>query len=158
MPVKFRVNMVLSLLPTDDTPPTPPNAQSATLTAFITYNLPIVEDLVRFYHAVSGFSVKSTWLQDVKAGNYATLPGLSTTNDTNYFPDSVGNSKGHMTQTIQGLCSTNLKYYPVPVPDPTTAESLPQVAPNKLNIQIAHVRSVYTDDMGRFPVFSCSGN
>ena len=79
------------------TPQTHPNAQSATATSFSTYDLPSVEALVRVYHAAEGFPVKSTWLQDIKFGNYATWPVLTNTNSNKYCPDSIKTSKGHMT-------------------------------------------------------------
>ena len=118
----------LSLLPTDNTPPTPPNAQSAKETALSTYYLPSVEALIRFYHDASGFPTKSTWIQSIKYFSYSNWHGLTTTNATKYFPDSIETSKVHMTQMRQVICSTKPKCDLVSAPDTTATESLTQVA------------------------------
>ena len=51
--------------------PCPPNdanpLQELTLEAYGVYNLPLVEALVRYFHAAPGYPVRDTWL---KAGNY----------------------------------------------------------------------------------------
>ena len=41
------------------------------------HELPSVGALVRYLHATAGFPVKSTWLGAIKAGNYASWPGLT---------------------------------------------------------------------------------
>ena len=54
------------------------------LQAFSTYDLPIVEALVRYFHADAGFLVKSTWLYAIKAGNFPFWPGLTYQNSAKY--------------------------------------------------------------------------
>ena len=123
-----------SLLPTDDIPPIPHNIQSDNVMAFSAYNLPIIEARFRFYHAAAGFTINSTWIQAIKSDNYATWPGLTTSNAAKYCPDSIETSKVCMNQTRQGLWSNNPRRNLVPSPDPTTDKSLPQVASNQLHI------------------------
>ena len=151
------------LFPTSrNTPLAPPNAQITTTTSFSAYYLPRVEALVRFYHTVEVFPFKSIWLQAINSGNFSTWPILTTTNATNFFPDSVKISKGHMTKTRQVLCSNNLKRgkRPVltPAPNPSISEPLPLVASNGVHVKVFHVIKLYTGDMGRLPVIFCSRN
>ena len=58
-------------------PSTKLDTQEAMLSAFSAYDLPSVEALVHYLHATAGFPVKSTWLAEIKAGNYATWLGLT---------------------------------------------------------------------------------
>ena len=158
-PLLWRFSMLPTVI---NIPPTPPNAQSAIATVFSAYDVPIVEALVLFYHADVGFPSNSTWLQTINAGNFSTWPGLATTNATKYCPHSVETSKYHMTQMCQGLCSTKPKRgnQPVlaPAPNPYIAEPLPPVSSNKVHVEVAHIIKLYTGDMGRLPVISCSRN
>ena len=52
--------------------------------------------LVRYLHATTGFLVKSTWLGAIKAGNYASWPGLTYTNASKCFPPLCGVSQGEL--------------------------------------------------------------
>ena len=38
------------------------------------YEMPSISDAIKFLHAAIGFPVKSTWLNAVKQGNFATWP------------------------------------------------------------------------------------
>ena len=70
------------------------------------YDLPSLEALVRYMHAAAGFPVKSTWIKAIKKENFATWPGLTYSNTSNYCPQSVETLKVHMVQSSQGLQST----------------------------------------------------
>ena len=70
------------------------------------YDLPSVEDLVRYMHAESGFPVKSTWLKAIKKGNFEKWPVLTYSNTAKYFPHAVETIKGHMVQSSQGVRPT----------------------------------------------------
>ena len=63
----------------EDHPSVPPEWSSGP-TALNAHDLPSVGSLVRYLHAATGFSVKSTWLTAIKAGNYASWPGLTYAN------------------------------------------------------------------------------
>ena len=54
-----------------------PESKRTSRSADSTYNLPSVEELVRYMHAASGFLVKSTWSRAIKKGNFETWPGLT---------------------------------------------------------------------------------
>ena len=74
----------MSLLPdkTCTTDITAPNTQQSTLKTFSAYNLPRVEDLIRYFHAAAGFPVRDTWLRAIKAGNFDLWPGVTYQNAT----------------------------------------------------------------------------
>ena len=57
-------------------------------------------------HAAAGFPVKETWIRSVRAGNYATWPGMSVKSIIKYCPDDAEETlKGHMGGQTQGFWS-----------------------------------------------------
>eukprot|EP00804_Cyclotella_cryptica_P009040 CCRYP_003144-RA/>CCRYP_003144-RA protein AED:0.34 eAED:0.37 QI:0/0/0/1/0.5/0.33/3/0/763 len=90
----------------------------------------------------------------IKAGNCASWPGLTYANASRHCPDSSETIKGHLTQTRKGIRSTKPKLPPVPSPS-----TLPSPTPShELHIVTEPISKLYTDDMGRFPTCSRSGN
>ena len=86
-----------NLLPDPKAVPVPTAAcLQASLGAYSAYDLPIVAAQVRYLHATAGFPVKDTWLRSIKAGNYATWPGLTYNNAAKYCPDTDATIMGHM--------------------------------------------------------------
>ena len=133
----------------EDHPSVPPEWSSVP-TALNAHDLPSVGSLVRYLHAATGFPVKSTWLAEIKAGNYDSWPSLTYSNAYKYCPVSVQSLQGHLTQYRQGARSTKPK--PDPVPITLMTKSM------ELYITTEPISNLYTDDMGRFPVRSRSGN
>ena len=140
------------------------NAATAPLTAYSAYDLPSVGALVRYFHAGAGFPVRQTWLKAIKAGNFASWPGLTYHNAAKYCPSAIETLKGHMVQGRQGVRSTKSKE---PTPSPTPTITLPPVDPepplpneksSELHIQVRHISKLFTDDTGRFPIRSRSHN
>ncbi len=70
------------------------------------YDLPSIEQAIRWMHAVCGNPVKSTWLKAVKAGNFIGWPLLTEKNIEKYFPDTPEIQQGHMAQTRKNVRST----------------------------------------------------
>jgi hypothetical protein len=139
-----------SLLP--DQVSTPAWALTTPL-ALNAHDLPSVGALVHYLHAAAGFPVKSTWLAAIKSGNYASWPGLTYANASKYCPDSDETIKGHLTQVRQGIRSTKPKAPSQP------AQPAPPATPSKeMHIWTEPISKLFTDDMGRFPVRSRSGN
>ena len=60
------------------------------------YDLPNTPALIAYLHATAGYPVKSTWLQAIKRGAYATWPGLTYALAAKYCPDADETIKGHM--------------------------------------------------------------
>ena len=94
------------LLPNEDDSPVCSQEEQTTLGVYIAYDLPSVEYLVRYFHAAAGYTARSTWLNAIKAGNYACCPGLTYNNASRYCPSSDETIKGHIVQTRQGVRST----------------------------------------------------
>ena len=79
--------------------PNPQTSPSPTHIATNAYTIPTTKELIAYYHAAAGYPVKSTWLAAIKAGNYATWPGLTTTRVSKHYPDTIATPKGHMIST-----------------------------------------------------------
>ena len=155
----------MTLQPAPEHVPTlpPQDTTTGSLRAYSAYNLPSVQALVRYLHAAAGFPVRNTWLRAIKAGNYASWPGLTYQNAAKYCPDADETLQGHMVQTRQGVRSTHQhpRRQRIDRPPLSTDHDAPPTvhAPtNELHIHVEHVSKLYTDDTGRFPVRSRRGN
>ncbi len=73
------------------------------------FDLPNNCQTMLYYHALAGFPTKETFLDAVRAGNYATWPGLTTALLKKHFPNSDEMQKGHMKGQRQGVQSTKHK-------------------------------------------------
>jgi len=106
--------------------------------------------------------MKSTLLRAVKAGNYKSFPGLSVENVARYCPtNATATVLGHLTQTPKGLRSTrwataanallaaNASPNMLPSDDLLQALTAPT---NAVTIMEVPISTLYTDDMGRFPI------
>ena len=128
--------------------------KSSNLKAFSAYDLPSVEILVRYLHASAGFPVKSTCLDYIKAGNFASFPGLKYQNAAKYCPSSIDTLKGHMEQTRQNVHSTNFKPAPTTRPSaklqarPVSPPSLPDEITNEMYSWETPISKLYLDDTG----------
>ena len=125
------------------------------------YDLPSVGALIRYHHATLGSPTKSCFLKNIKNGHLRSFPGLTLSAAARYCPeDSTPTVMGHMTQVPQGLRSTKPQL-PSQRPLITLQPILPSPidpSPNDLHIYTVEISTLYTDDMGRFPVESTSGN
>ena len=150
----------MSIMPNpSNMPPLPDDHKTTTLQDFSAYDLPSVEVLTRYFHAAAGFSVHDTWLKAIIAGNFALWQGITYQNAAKAFPITDETFKGHMVQVLQWISSTK--------PNPTRTKckqpednSLPRdtTSSQELHIKVKKIRKLYTDDTGRFPVRSQSGN
>ena len=52
------------------------------------YELPSTKEIIRYLHACAGFPTKSTWLNAIRKGSYATWPHLTLEAATKHFPES----------------------------------------------------------------------
>ena len=133
------------------------------------YGLPIIEALIRYMHAAAVFPVKSTCLKAIKKGTFESWPGFTYKNAAKYFPHSVETLKGHMVKSSQGVRSTkknkhqanNNKKKPIQGTLQKQSEAEDITPPQKnqeLHIWDQPISKLYTDDFGRFPIRSRSGN
>ena len=120
-------------------------------------------------YAAPGSPAKSKWLRARKKGNFETWPGLIYSNGAKYCPRAGETIKGHMVKSSQGLRSTK-KRMPSPrgINKVTFKASLeeeyeieditPPIKTKELHIWDQPISKLYTDDCGRFPIRSRSGN
>jgi hypothetical protein len=76
--------------------------QPANKTANAIFDLPNNRQTIFYYHAMAGFPTKESFLDAVRAGNYAMWPGLTTAMISKHFPDSDKTQKGHMKGQARG--------------------------------------------------------
>ena len=65
-------------------------------------------DLVEFLHGCAGFPVKATWIDAIKAGRYASWPGLTHNLVNKSLKPKIPTIMGHMTNIRGGVRSTKL--------------------------------------------------
>ena len=112
-----------------------------------------MEALIQYYHAAAGFPVRYTWVKPIEAGNFTSWTGLTYHNAAKACTITGNTLKGHIVQVRQGIRSTkpnpNRKKYKQP-----EATSLPRntTTSQELHIKVEHIRKLYTDDNGHFPV------
>ncbi len=70
------------------------------------YSLSSIPHTTRYLHAAAGFPVKETWMDAIKAGNFVTWPGVTTTAVRKHFPNSDETQQGHIKKQRQGVRST----------------------------------------------------
>ena len=117
------------------------------------YSLPTIPQSIRYLHTATGFPVKETWLDAIKAGNYVTWPGLTTTAVGKHFPDSDKTQQGHMKKQRQGVRSTKQN---VDKEQHTTSNTKKM---HDVYIKIHNAtETMHTDQTGRFPATSSRGN
>ena len=98
------------------------------------FNLPNSRQSLMYFHAAAGFPTKESFTDAVRAGNYATWPGLTTTLIAKHFPDSDKSQKGHMKGQRKGVRSTKVKPASEIKIEPGTGDTPPKlVAIRKLN-------------------------
>jgi hypothetical protein len=126
------------------------------------FNLPITRQSLMYFHAAVGFPVKETFLNAVRAGNYATWPGLMTTLIAKHFPDSDETQKEHIKGQRKGVRSTRVKpAYEIKI-EPGTKDPPPKPVGNKkmddIFVKIYELaKEIHTDQTGAFPVTSQQG-
>jgi hypothetical protein len=126
------------------------------------FDLPNSRQSLMYFHAATGFPSKETFTDAVRAGNYTTWPGLTTTLIAKHFPDSDKTQKGHMKGQRKGVRSTKVKPAIEVKIEPGTGNAPPKlVAIRKLNdifVKIYKlVETIHTDQTGAFPVTSQRG-
>ena len=70
------------------------------------FDMPSIEQGIRFVHACCGFPTKATWLKAIRKGNFVGWPLVTVENVNKYFPESEETQKGHMNHQRQGVRST----------------------------------------------------
>lgn len=151
--------------------PKPPGIQLHHL-AYNAYETTTQRDLVRYLHQCCFSPTTSSWLAAIKAGFFATWPGLTCELVKKHLPKSDATVKGHLRQQYKNTRSTK--------PPPNDSRDAPQTTRNtndkfleatsnnsddqttRTNNVFLHAfqptGQIYTDQTGRFPVTSSRGN
>ncbi len=120
------------------------------------YDLPSIEQAVKWMHAVCGYPVKSMWMRAIRAGNYVGWPMLTEKNVSKYYPESDETLKGHMNQARKNVRSTKVKQAPLELAE------YPEMRGKKVQdiyLSTYEVRkTTFSDQTGQFPTCSKSGN
>jgi hypothetical protein len=112
------------------------------------FDLPNTWQSLLYHHAAAGFPPKDTFLAVVWARNYATWPGLMTTQILKHFPNSDEMQKGHMKGQWKGVWLTKVTA-PVTIKvEPGTANPPPPTIKKHYNIFVLVYKlldTVHTD-------------
>jgi hypothetical protein len=144
------------------------NIEGVTERANAIFELPSTCQTILYHHALAGFPVKETFLNAVRAGDYATWPGLTIAVLHKYFPNSDKTQKGHMKGQQQGIGSTKQKALDHLVEseklvkikvEPGTEEVLPAKRHNDIFVRVNDLaNSIHSDQTGAFPYTLQQGN
>ena len=119
------------------------------------YDLPSIEQAIKWMHAVCGYPVKSTWLRAIKAGDYVGWPMLTEQNVSKYYPKTDETIKGQMNQTQKNVQSTKVKQVPFEI------SKYPEMKGKKVqDIYIATYdvhKTTISDQTGKVPTRSKQG-
>ncbi len=126
------------------------------------FDLPNSRQSLMYFHAMAGFPTKESFTDAVRASNYATWPGLTTTLISKHVPDSDETQKGHMKGQRKGVRSTKVKPAIEIKIEPGLEDALPKLVAirkqNDIFVNIYElVETIHTDQMGAFPVTSQQG-
>ena len=131
------------------------------------YELKTKPEMIRYYHAATGFPTKRTWLSAIKCGNFVSWPGLTVDAARKHFPESEETQKGHMRTQPQGLRSTKIRMVPEALEPDLGEENVPVTRLTKkendvfvriYELQDEMRKKIYTDQTGCFPTRSSRGN
>ena len=132
------------------------------------FKLPSTRQTILYHHTAAGFPVKETFLDAIRAGNYATWPGLTVAALHKYFPDSDETQKGHVKGQHQGIHSTKQKALDHLVESEEIAKikvepgtEVPSMTKrfNDIFVCVKDLAdSIHSDQTGAFPYTSQRGN
>jgi hypothetical protein len=124
------------------------------------YELPSIEQTVRYLHAAAGHPTEDAWLKAIKKGNYNSWLLIDTKKVRKYFPESEKTQFGHMSRQCQGVRSSCTRH-------PTVADT-PDKLLEKKNDIFVHIYelnennqltgTLYANQTGDFPHVSSCGN
>ena len=107
-------------------------------------------------HTVCGYTVKSTWIKTIKAGNFTEWMILNKLNVAKYYPGTTKTPKGHLNQTRKNVRSTKPKTKPLEKTDTTTLRG--KKVHNVYTKVYDVCNTVFYDHTNQFPTRSKRGN
>eukprot|EP00804_Cyclotella_cryptica_P025741 CCRYP_002933-RA/>CCRYP_002933-RA protein AED:0.36 eAED:0.36 QI:0/0/0/1/1/1/2/0/402 len=119
------------------------------------YELPSIQQTIRYLHAAAGFPTKTTWMAAIRRGNYDTWPLVTVASVHKHFPQSEETQQGHMRSQRQGMRSTKTTRHAPPTIPAHTAPSLPH---HNIFVKTYDTwDTVYSYQTGQFPHVSSRG-
>jgi len=120
------------------------------------YELPSTKEVVRFLHAALGYPTQATLFTAAQHSNLVTFPGMTPQNISGHFPESDETQKGHMKQTKQGVRSMKI----VDKDAMLGFKQQPGIKHKDVYLMVfdATKKSMFSDQMGKFPIKSAHGN
>jgi hypothetical protein len=110
-----------------------------------------------YLHAAAGFPTKDTWIAVVKAGNFATWPGLTEQSIKRHFPESNETQCGHLKKQRQHVRSTKQALQNQRMNNSPQTDTAPEK--DIIHMSIFNTcDTVYTDQTGKFPITLNRGN
>jgi len=123
------------------------------------FDLPSTEQTIRYLHACAGFPTRRTWVRAVRKGNFASWPLLTVENINKCFPESEETVKGHMNHQRQGVRSTKRAATELEIVDTSSETGKKERDIYTKVIDLWDDKgTIYTDQTGKFPTKSRSGN
>jgi len=121
------------------------------------YSLPSIEQTIKYLHAAAGYPTKETWIKAIRMGFFITWPSLTVANVSKHHPESDETQKGHMKRQRQGIRSTRIE---TTMQNEQNNANVPK--PKKMRDILTKIHNaaetMHTDQTGRFPATSSSGN
>jgi len=74
------------------------------------YDLPSIEQAIKWMHALCRYPVETTWSKAAKAGIFVGWPLLTEKNINKYYPEMDKTPKGHMNQQQKNVRSTKTPF------------------------------------------------
>jgi hypothetical protein len=119
------------------------------------FNLPNTQQSLLYHHAAAGFPPKDTFLDAVRAGNYANVAQPANNPNLKHLPDSDKMQKGHIKGWWKGVWLTKVTA-PVTIKvEPGTENPPPPTIKKHYNIFIVVYElldTIHADQTGAFPV------
>eukprot|EP00956_Cyclotella_meneghiniana_P021291 scaffold38589_cov41-Cyclotella_meneghiniana.AAC.1 len=120
------------------------------------YDLPSIEQAIKWMHAVCGYPVKSTWIKAIKASNFMGWLLLTEKNVAKYYPETTETPKGHMNQTRKNVRSTktNAQAFEVHNSNQIRVKKVQDIYLKTYGVR----ETIFSDQTGQFPTQSQSHN
>ena len=87
------------------------------------FDLPSIEQTIRYLHASIGFPTRRTWIKAIQSDNFVGWPLVTVKNVNKYFPESKETAKGHTNHQQQGERSTRVHQKDIEEVDTTTTKN-----------------------------------
>ena len=162
MPLSRKLSIVERLLLSKSPKVSAAHLSETTEVAHNVYELPSIEEGIRWMHAACGYPAKSTWIKAIRKGNYAGWPLLSVENVHAHYPETDETPMGRLNQSRANVRSTRRKR--LPLPEATEEELKRLVGKKEKNVCVKIIdthdmkNTIYSDQTGKFPVRARSGN